>query len=359
MIDIIERARRYLVKCPASISGQGGHNAAFHAAAVLTHGFALNDPDALMLFREWNGGCVPPWSEPDLVYKLQSAASAQHSEPRGYLLGSSFAKATVDRDGNNEKNGNYVNNSTKPKPVRQVFVPKPVFCPMVLKRVAAKAKAVPDVVAFLKERSPVAVDTEDSASVLCLLYPPDSGEKILIFSNMKSQGQFLWEAANGHCVKSRHLPAGPEGVWFLPQPVDGEYKPNPRLGGKMSRRSEESVRAWRYAVLESDEAAPDDWLRCLIQMPLRIVCICESGGRSIHALVRIDAASKADWNEKIKRIKPVLVTLGADPGALSAVRLTRLPQAMRGERVQRLLYLNPSAGGQPIIGAASSKKGVA
>src|SRR5664280_1353442 len=25
----------------------------------------------------------------------------------------------------------------------------------------------------------------------------------------------------------------------------------------------------------------DDWLRCLVQMPLRIACICESGGRSI------------------------------------------------------------------------------
>lgn len=117
----------------------------------------------------------------------------------------------------------------------------------------------------------------------------------------------------------------------------------------MSRRSEESVTAWRYAVLESDEAGADDWLRCLIQLPLRIASICESGGRSIHALVRVDAASKSDWDAKIRLIKPVLVTLGADPGALSAVRLTRLPQARRGERVQRLLYLNPSPDGVPIL----------
>ena len=46
---------------------------------------------------------------------------------------------------------------------------------------------------------------------------------------------------------------------------------------------------------------------------------------------------------------PVLVTLGADPGALSAVRLTRLPQARRGDRVQRLLYLNPAPDATPII----------
>jgi hypothetical protein len=121
------------------------------------------------------------------------------------------------------------------------------------------------------------------------------------------------------------------------------------MGGKPSRRSEEAITAWRYAVLESDVAEADDWLRCLIQIPLRITSLCESGGKSIHALVRVDAMSKADWDMKIGKMKSVLVTLGADPAALSAVRLTRLPQAMRGKRCQRLLYLNPVSDGKPII----------
>ena len=73
------------------------------------------------------------------------------------------------------------------------------------------------------------------------------------------------------------------------------------------------------------------------------------GKRSIHALVRLDAASKADWDRLMAPLKPVLITLGADRGALSAVRLSRLPQAMRGERCQRLLYLNPQPTGQPIF----------
>ena len=66
-------------------------------------------------------------------------------------------------------------------------------------------------------------------------------------------------------------------------------------------------------------------------------------------LVRLDAASKADWDRLMAPLKPVLITLGADRGALSAVRLSRLPQAMRGERCQRLLYLNPRPTGQPIF----------
>src|SRR5439155_25877360 len=106
-----------------------------------------------------------------------------------------------------------------------------------------------------------------------------------------------------------------------------------------------------------DKAEPDDWLRCLIQMPLRIACICESGGRSIHALVRLDAATKSAWDGMILKMKPALVTLGADPGALSAVRLTRLPQARRGERIQRLLYVNPAPDGTPIVRLSSATEG--
>ena len=65
--------------------------------------------------------------------------------------------------------------------------------------------------------------------------------------------------------------------------------------------------------------------------------------------MRVDAASKADWDSRIGAIKSILITLGADRGALSAVRLSRLPQAQRGERVQRLLYLNAQPDGVPIL----------
>ena len=332
MQNVIERARRYVAKCPFAVSGQGGHNATFHVAAVLVHGFALGEADALALLHEWNGSCVPPWSESDLRHKIKSAANTVHLLPRGHLLG------------DDAKNG--WSGSTKPLPPPP---PKPQFKPDVLKRVAKKASAIADVIRFLAERSPVKVECQDSASVLRHLYRRGSGEKVILFNVMESQGQFVWDADKSDVTQNQHLPTGENGVWFLPQPVSGEFSPNPRLDGKESRRSEEAVTAWRYAVLESDEADADDWLRCLVQMPFRIASICESGGRSIHALVRVDAASKADWDRLILPIKPVLITLGADRGALSAVRLSRLPQAMRGERCQRLLYLNPQPNGVPIF----------
>lgn len=325
----LERARRYIAKCLPAISGQSGHNATFYVAVVLVHGFALGEADALVLLREFNQRCLPPWSDGDLRHKIQSAATANHLLPRGHLLGG--------------ENGSPF--STKPMPPPP---PKPKFQKDVLKRVANNVAAIKDVVRLLSERSPVNVERQDSASVLRHLYRRGSGEKVILFNVMESQGQFVWDADKSDVTQNHHLPTGENGVWFLPQPVSGEFFPNPRCDEKQSRRSEEAVTAWRYAVLESDEAEADDWLRCLVQMPFRIACICESGGRSIHALVRVDAASKADWDRLMLPIKPVLITLGADRGALTAVRLSRLPQAMRGERCQRLLYLNPQPSGVPI-----------
>lgn len=327
-----ERARRYIAKCQPAVSGQGGHDATFYVACLLVHGFALGEADALALLREFNQRCLPPWSEGDLMHKIKSAASAAHLMPRGHLLG-----AEAPHPG------------PLPKAERVKLPPKPKFQKTVLARIAAKVADIRDVVDFLAKRSPVPPEPQDSASVLRHLYPHGSGEKILIFTDMKSQGQFLWEAERSDLIQQRHLPTGKEGVWFLPQPVSGGFFPNPRSDGNLSRRSEEAVTALRYAVLESDEADADDWLRCLVQMPLRIACICESGKRSIHALVRLDAATKPDWDRVMTPLKPVLITLGADRGALSAVRLSRLPQAMRGERCQRLLYLNPLPNAVPIF----------
>jgi len=217
--------------------------------------------------------------------------------------------------------------------------------------------------AFFAARSPVAVEGCGSVDFLRRLYGED--EKVLIFTNYMSQGQFIfWPRRGGFRLSSRPdvkarpsaLPrGGPEGVWFLAQPVDGKWHPNPRAideGGtaKLSRRSMESVTAWRYMVLESDEAPEDLWLCLLATLPMPIAAVYTSGGRSIHALVRIEARSKDEWDSVKRRLVGCLTRLGADAGALSAVRLTRLPGTTRGGSPQELLYLNPEPdpGGVPI-----------
>jgi hypothetical protein len=59
----------------------------------------------------------------------------------------------------------------------------------------------------------------------------------------------------------------------------------------------------------------------------------------------MDGLLKGDpkGRKKVDRegVKRFWATYGADPGALTPVRLTRLPGCTRGGNEQRLIYLNP------------------
>ena len=59
---------------PPAISGSGGHAAAFSVAKALCHDFDLSMGDARVLFSEYNLRCTPPWSEREIVHKLESAS---------------------------------------------------------------------------------------------------------------------------------------------------------------------------------------------------------------------------------------------------------------------------------------------
>ncbi len=222
----------------------------------------------------------------------------------------------------------------------------PAFDPAKLATIAAKMDGADE--AWFAARSPKCVGNRTPASFLHELYLP--GEKVVVFDNFKSQGQALWEhrgvpfdAGELACLTT----GAPEGVWFLCNPVNGEYADT--LRGP-SRRSFRTVTSWRYLVLESDKADPAQWLAVLAQMPLAIAAIYTSGGRSIHALVRVDATSKSHWDTIADELRPMVIPFGADPGAISAVRLTRLPCCRREEKgsLQRLIYLNGDPRPVPI-----------
>jgi hypothetical protein len=81
-LPVIERARRYLAAVPPAIQGCGGDAHTFMVACRLVRGFSLDDATALELLTEWNAGCVPPWSERELIAKIRNA-NAYGSEPIG------------------------------------------------------------------------------------------------------------------------------------------------------------------------------------------------------------------------------------------------------------------------------------
>jgi hypothetical protein len=166
----------------------------------------------------------------------------------------------------------------------------------------------------LEARSKFTCWNRSPAGFLHKLYKP--GEKNVVFNAYESQGCEVWQhpGVTGNQASLNYLKKGSAGVWYLAQPVDGKFHWNPREK-KESRRSEESVTDWRYFVIESDKAPCDLWLRALVQLQLRIAAIYDSGGKSIHALIRIDAESKAAWNEIVNvQMAAILVRLGVRAG---------------------------------------------
>lgn len=342
---ITERARKYVAAMPAAISGSGGHNATFAVACALVKGFGLTADQARPLLQEYNQRCDPPWGEKQIEHKLRQADTTPDPQPRGYLAGDNAGPV-----------------GDAPAPRRALPPPpKPKYDPQALRKYAGEWASVVDLL-WLANRSAVDPATVSSSGFLRAIYGP--GENVLLFSRCRydgsqvTQGEALWPG-------EKTPRTGKYGVWFLPQPVDGEYHPNPRTeGSKMSRRSEESCLRFPFLVLESDTAPLREWLGCLVQLPLRIVAIYTSGGRSVHAMVRVSAQTKSQWDKIKVSMAPglnFLVTNGLDKGVLSAVRLSRLPQARRegkavenadgswsyeryqAPQLQKLLYLNPEA----------------
>lgn len=238
-------------------------------------------------------------------------------------------------------------------PLPKTRAPKPTFDPAKLESIARKLDGID--ADWFAARSAKCVWNRTPASFLHELYLP--GESVVIFDTFKSQGQSLWTCKappfNAGELDS-YLTEKTHGVWFLCNPVTGESVPdgttNKDGSPHLTRRSFRTVTAWRYLVLESDKANPAHWLAALAQMPLPISAIYSSGGKSIHALVRMNAGSKAEWDSLADELKPALVTLGADRKAMSAVRLTRLPCCRREEKsaVQTLLYLSGNPDQTPL-----------
>jgi hypothetical protein len=306
-----DRIRAYLAKVAPSVNGQHGHNALLHAASVLVVGFNLTDDEALPFLCEYNNlQALPAWPKKELHRKLKEARK-RPIKPYGYLI-----------------QGQRLSIPSCPVAPAPAARPKPKFNPDKLAKVAGHIKEPVDAT-YLRARSKFTCWNRSIAGVLHKLYRP--GEKVLVFTSYLSQGELLWEHPGpvGDLGALNPLYRGHKrGAWFLSNPIDGQWRTLERLVSEhnptgRTRRAEENLTAFRYAVLESDQAPPALWLKALVQLPLRISEISTSGARSIHALVRIDAESKGEWDQIVRdQMAPTLVTLGADPGALTAVRLT-------------------------------------
>ena len=83
--DRAARARRFLQGIEPAIAGQHGDLRTFRVCCRVVRGFDLSDHEALSALSDWNARCEPPWSERDLLVKVQNARKYGR-EPLGGLL---------------------------------------------------------------------------------------------------------------------------------------------------------------------------------------------------------------------------------------------------------------------------------
>lgn len=240
---------------------------------------------------------------------------------------------------------------------------RPQFCPEQAERIAAACPIAGDIGRdWLRAISPLGIPGNPATwaeLMLDALYR--HGERILVFDTFKSQGTHLRVAGKanyrlhhspGHkATPCKALPArAADGAWYLTAPVLGTWQPNPNNVGadgqpKLGRRHAACCTRYPYAVLESDTLPEDTWLRILSQLQFPIAAIYTSGGKSLHALLHVNAATAEQFNTARKILLRTCTPIGADPAAITPVRLSRLPGCVRlskGEgAMQELLYLNP------------------
>lgn len=121
------------------------------------------------------------------------------------------------------------------------------------------------------------------------------------------------------------------GAWIRFNPMDGS--------GEVKN---ENVTAFRYALVECDTIPKEEQERLYRQHRLPIACMVDSGGKSVHAIVHIDADDYEEYRERVAFLYTYLKDRGVllDRQNKNPSRLSRLPGVYRNGHLQRLIDTN-------------------
>lgn len=120
------------------------------------------------------------------------------------------------------------------------------------------------------------------------------------------------------------------GAWIRFNPLDGKGVKN------------ENVTEYRYALVESDCMELEKQHAMIRELELPVACLVYSGGKSIHAIVKIEAANYDEYRRRVDYLYGVLKKNGmqVDIQNKNPSRLSRMPGVMRGSHKQFLMGTN-------------------
>ena len=120
------------------------------------------------------------------------------------------------------------------------------------------------------------------------------------------------------------------GAWICFNPVDG------------TGRKDANVTSYRYALVECDNMEPGKQLAAIHQMELPCAALVYSGGKSIHAIVRVNAPDYAEYRKRVDHLYATCQKncLTLDQQNRNPSRLSRMPGILRAGQKQALLETN-------------------
>ncbi len=120
------------------------------------------------------------------------------------------------------------------------------------------------------------------------------------------------------------------GAWIRFNPFDGQGVKNA------------NVTDFRFALVESDSMEPGMQEALIREMELPVAALVYSGGKSVHAIVHIDAESMDEYKKRVQNLYQVCKKNGlkVDDADRNPSRLSRLPGVWRKDRKQFLIATN-------------------
>ena len=167
-----------------------------------------------------------------------------------------------------------------------------------------------------------------------------------VTESWEKDGKYLpskgcWDRTAGELIEQLQKCKGDIGA------VLGDYKPevgawirfNPLDGNGIKN---ENVTDFRYALVESDNMDIGAQNAIIRELELPVACLVYSGGKSVHAIVRIDAGDYSEYRKRVDYLYDVCKKNGLkiDSQNRNPSRLSRMPGIMRGQHKQFLIDTN-------------------
>ncbi|MDE8086017.1 AAA family ATPase [Erysipelothrix rhusiopathiae] len=124
------------------------------------------------------------------------------------------------------------------------------------------------------------------------------------------------------------------GAWIRFNPLDGKGVKN------------ENVTDYRYALVESDSIPVERQNAIIRELELSVATLVYSGGKSIHAVVKVEAATMEEYRKRVNYLYDVCKknSLEVDTQNRNAARLSRMPGVVRNGKKQFLMATNIGKG---------------